>query len=123
MGKAGAVLGMMLVMVWSGLSFARAETSPDELQQRFDRKYQQYLRADSQMLLPLPTMEVSEWKHLEERALLQKVFSEPDVYYNAKVYTFTLFKVERGEYYLRAKGGFWGMDELFYGPLKESDFE
>jgi hypothetical protein len=101
-----------------------AEISPATLQQNFDRKYQQYLRPDSQMLLPLPSIAMAEWKRLQESGVLEKIYSEPNVYYNAKVYTLTMFRANgSGEYYLQAKGGFWGMDELAYGPLTEKDFE
>jgi hypothetical protein len=114
-------LGLLMGMVQSGWT---ADPSPDTLQQDFNRKYQQYLRADSQMLLPLPSLEMGAWKRLLESGTLEKIYSEPNVYYNAKVYTLTLFRAKgNGEYYLDAKGGFWGMDELVYGPLSEKDFE
>ena len=101
-----------------------AEPSPEELQKKFHEKYQQYLRSDSQMLLPLPSIEITEWKRLLTGSGLEKIYTEPGVYYNAKVYTLTLFRAkESGQYYLDAKGGFWGMDELAYGPLSEKDFE
>lgn len=97
---------------------AAAEISPDEIQEKFNRKYQDYLRADSQMLLPFPKLEAHEWKKILETRLLKQVYSEPGKYYNNKVYTFTLFQdVAEDSYFLDAKGGFWGMDELFYGPL------
>ena len=113
------VLGLLIATMqgWA------AESSPETLQQNFNRKYQQYLRADSQMLLPLPTIEMAAWKHMLESGVLEKIYSEPNVYYNAKVYTLTMVRAKSGEYYLDAKGGFWGMDELAYGPFSEKDFE
>ena len=114
-------LGLLMAMMQNGWA---GDSSPDTLQQDFNRKYQQYLRADSQMLLPLPSLEMGAWKRLLESGTLEKIYSEPNVYYNAKVYTLTLFRAKgSGEYYLDAKGGFWGMDELVYGPLSEKDFE
>lgn len=101
-----------------------AGASPEVMQENFHRKYEQYLRADSQMLLPLPTLEVPVLKKMLESGQLEKIYSEPNVYYNAKVYTLTLFRAkETGDYYLDAKGGFWGMDELAYGPLSQKDIE
>jgi hypothetical protein len=115
------VLGLLIGTMQGGWA---AEPSPEALQQNFHRKYQQYLRADSQMLLPLPSIELAAWKRMLESGGLEKIYSEPNVYYNAKVYTLTMFRAKgSGEYYLDAKGGFWGMDELAYGPLSEKDFE
>lgn len=107
---------------WS--TIAMAEATPDELQEKFNRKYQQYLGADSQMLLPFTAIEAQEWKRIQENRSLLKVYSDPGKFYNQKVYTFTLYRAgDSGEYYLNAKGGFWGMDELSYGPLTEQAFE
>lgn len=103
---------------------AMAEATPDELQENFNRKYQQYLGADSQMLLPFAAIEAQEWRHIQESRPLLKIYSEPGKYYNQKVYTFALYRAgDTGEYYLNAKGGFWGMDELTYGPLTEKAFK
>jgi len=54
---------------------------------------------------------------------LHQVYQEPGKYYNSKVYVFTLYQeeVDGGAYYLDATGGFWGMDELVYGPLSAQD--
>lgn len=105
-------------------TIAMAEATPDELQEKFNRKYQQYLGADSQMLLPFTAIEAQEWRRTQESRSLLKMYSEPGKYYNQKVYTFTLYRAgDTGEYYLNAKGGFWGMDELTYGPLTEKAFE
>ena len=116
--KLAAALALLLAMP------VFAEPASDELQAGFNRKYQQYLGADSQMLLPFTLMEAQEWKRIQESRPLHKVYSEPGKYYNQKVYTFTLYRADdSGEYYLNAKGGFWGMDELTYGPLTEKTFE
>lgn len=117
---AALLLGM--VGIWQAA--VAAEPTGSELQQKFNQKYQQYLRADSQMLLPFPLLEMAAWKQIVDSRALDKLYSEPGVYYNNKVYTLTLYRAQdNGEYYLNAKGGFWGMDELSYGPLKEKDFE
>lgn len=103
---------------------ATAETTPAELQEKFNRKYQQYLGADSQMLLPFTAIEAQAWRRIQESRSLLKMYSEPGKYYNRKVYTFTLYRAgDTGEYYLNVKGGFWGMDELTYGPLTGKAFE
>ena len=116
--KLAAVLALLVVIP------AFAEPTADGLQAGFNRKYQQYLGADSQMLLPFALIEAHEWKHIQEGRPLLKVYSEPGKYYNQKIYTFTLYQAgDTGEYYLNAKGGFWGMDELTYGPLTEKIFE
>ena len=81
-------------------------------------KYQAYLQPESQSLLPLPPIDKAAWKNIVERRPLRVVYREPGKYYNNKVYTFTLYQAtDDGAYYLDAKGGFWGMDELAYGPL------
>lgn len=115
-------LAVVLVLLFAVPAFA--EPTPDELQASFNRKYQQYLGADSQMSLPFTLIEAHEWKRIQESRSLLKVYSEPGKYYNQKVYTFTLYRAgDSGEYYLNAKGGFWGMDELSYGPLTQKTFE
>jgi len=91
-----------------------------QLQQQFDTRYKNYMGTDAQSLLPFPTLEKQDWEKLRSTHTLKKIFVEPDVFYNAKSYTFTLFQAEDGNYYLDAKGGFWGMDELFYGPIGPS---
>ena len=94
------------------------------MQQRFNQKYATYLQADSQALLPLPQLEKPAWKKLQESRPLRKIYSEPDKFYNNKVYVFTLYQATGdGSYYLDAVGGFWGMDELVYGPLSERDLQ
>lgn len=88
-----------------------------QMQQQFDTRYKNYMGTNAQALLPFATMEKQDWEKLRSAHTLKKVFVEPDVFYNAKSYVFTLFQAEDGNYYLDAKGGFWGMDELFYGPI------
>lgn len=94
------------------------------IQERFNQKYATYLQSDSQALLPLPQLEKPAWKKLQESRPLRKIYSEPDKFYNNKVYVFTLYQAtDDGSYYLDAVGGFWGMDELIYGPLNERDLQ
>lgn len=110
-----------VVLADETLSDAAVATS---FQTGFDQKYKEYLKADSQMLLPFPKLELQEWKNLAQTRSLQQLYVEPDRFYNNKVYTFTLYKAaDDGSYYLDAKGGFWGMDELVYGPLQEQELK
>lgn len=112
----------LLVLSCNGAAAAPAAPASSAIQQGFNSKYKDYLNADSQALLPFPRLELPEWKKIQEGRPLRKVYSEPGKYYNSKVYTFTLYQAtDDGAYYLDAKGGFWGMDELVYGPLDERD--
>lgn len=89
-----------------------------EIQTGFNQRYKDYLGVDSQALLPFPKLEVQEWKKIIASRSLKIVYTEPEKFYNNKVYSFTLYQVaDDGSYYLDAKGGFWGMDELVYGPI------
>lgn len=89
-----------------------------EIQTGFNQRYKDYFGADSQALLPLPKLEVQEWKKVIASRPLKIVYTEPDKFYNNKIYSFTLYQAaDDGSYYLDAKGGFWGMDELVYGPI------
>ena len=110
------LLALALAISLNGFA---GDASPDaaELQQRFNQKYRDYLTPESQALLPFPALEMAEWNKLLAGRPLQVLYREPGKYYNNKVYTFTLYRAEDGAYYLDAKGGFWGMDELAYGPL------
>ncbi|MCX7628071.1 MAG: hypothetical protein N2Z69_06645 [Methylophilaceae bacterium] len=111
-------MGWRVLLASAGLgvmSWALAQDAA--LQAAFERRYQDYLHAASQALLPFPQVGKTDWKRLKETHPLQVVFVAPDRYYNGKVYTLTLYQAEDGRYYLEAKGGFWGMDELAYGPL------
>lgn len=98
--------------------------SADSVQETFNRKYRDFLSHNSQALLPLPQLSKAEWKTLGETRQLQQLYSEPERFYNSKTYTFTMYRAEQsGDYYLDAKGGFWGMEELIYGPLQETDLQ
>lgn len=118
--RAGAVM-LLFSLLLPGVAVA---VDGQALQAAFEQRYRDYLGAGSQALLPFPKLEKPDWKKLQESRPLNTVFSAPDRYYNAKVYTLTLYQAEDdGSLYLDAKGGFWGMDELVYGPLKESDLK
>ena len=91
--------------------------------QAFVTKYADYLRAESQTPLPLPAIAKADWPDLVARLKLAKIFVEPDRYYLAKLFTLTCYQAEDGRYYLDAKGGFWGMDQLYYGPFSEADLK
>lgn len=97
--------------------------APFDAQQAFNTKFATYLRAESQTPLPLPAIAKADWPALAARLKLSKVFVEPDRYYLAKVYTLTCYRTEDGHYYLDVKGGFWGMDQLYYGPFTEADLK
>lgn len=98
---------------------AHAESS---LQEKFNLKYRDFLAQSSQSVLPLPQLSVADWKRLRDSRSLKVVYSEPDRFYNNKTYTFTMYQAaDDGSYYLDAKGGFWGMDELVYGPINGAD--
>jgi len=94
----------------------------EAIQSAFNQRYQTFFGPDSTSLLPLPAIDKQEWKRMREKKALHQVYQEPGKYYNSKVYVFTLYKDEEdGAYYLDATGGFWGMDELVYGPLSAQD--
>lgn len=92
------------------------------LQQAFNAKFADYLRADSQTPLPLPAIAKADWPGLTGGLQLARVFVEADRYYLAKLFTFTCYQGADGRYYLDVKGGFWGMDQLYYGPFDAADF-
>jgi|APLak6261659701_1056019.scaffolds.fasta_scaffold01655_3 hypothetical protein len=97
---------------------------PSEIQMGFNQRFKDYFGANSQALLPFPKLEVQEWKKVLTSRPLKIVFTESDKYYNNKVYSFTLYQTtDDGSYYLDAKGGFWGMDELVYGPVTEKELK
>ena len=117
-------LNKMLVTLLALMPVLALAAGTLEMQEKFNRKYQSYLTAESQALLPLPPLDLQEWKRIQENRPLRLIFREPDRYYNNKVYTLTLYQAtDSEEYYLNAKGGFWGMDELAYGPFKETALE
>ena len=112
-----AVLGLML---WLDLPSAHAEDA--SIQSAFNARYRNYFGSESQSLLPFSTLEKPAWQELQQTRKLEEVYREADKYYNSKVYTFTLYRdVQNGQYYLDAKGGFWGMDELIYGPIDKAE--
>lgn len=103
---------------------ATAQQAPAEVQAAFNRRYKDYFGPDSQVLLPFSGVEKPEWKKILETKPLRKIYIEPDKYYNSKVYSFTLYQAtDDGSYYLDAKAGFWGMDELIYGPIPAADLK
>ncbi|MGX8881710.1 hypothetical protein ACWWD9_00705 [Methylovorus sp. SPW-M1] len=103
-------------------AMSAAAVGADALQAAFNQRYQTFFGADSNSLLPLPAIDKQDWKHMREKKALRQVYQEPGKYYNSKVYVFTLYQDEDGgAYYLDATGGFWGMDELVYGPLSAQD--
>lgn len=111
------IVGLLMVL-------AASQASADSIQETFNHKYRDFLSQHSQALLPLPQLSKAEWKTIGETRQLQLIFSEPNRFYNSKTYTFTMYRDEQGgSYYLDAKGGFWGMDELIYGPLRETDLQ
>ena len=96
----------------------------DDIQGKFNRKYDTFLSQGSQSLLPLPRIDKADWKKMLESQSMKPVYSEPDRFYNNKTYTFTMYRdLGNGLYYLDAKGGFWGMDELIYGPMDGRDWD
>jgi hypothetical protein len=111
------LLGLVMV-----LAVTRANAV--SVQETFNHKYRDFLSQNSQALLPLPQLSKVEWKTIGETRQLQQIYSEPERFYNSKAYTFTMYRDEQsGAYYLEAKGGFWGMEELIYGPLNSTEWE
>ncbi len=101
-----------------------ANAADGDLQQQFNQKYRDFLSQSSQALLPLPNVSKPDWQKLRATHPLKLIYTEPDKFYNNKTYTFSLYQAtDDGSYYLDAKGGFWGMDELIYGPLKLQDLQ
>lgn len=108
-------LSLLLVLL-QGVAQA-ADDPAQDLQHRFEARYQSYLTPASESLLPFPELELPVWKSLLVTGDLKPVFSRHQVFYNSKTYDFTMYRSGDGRYYLNAKGGFWGMDELVYGPI------
>jgi hypothetical protein len=105
-----------------GDAWADGDVNGTDLQMQINQKYKNYFGPESQMLLPFKPMELPDWKKLQAQTTLRKIYAEPDKYYNGKVYTLTLYQdPTMGTYYLDAKGGFWGMDELVYGPMLQGE--
>ena len=106
-------LGLLL----ASLSAQATDSRADDLQHRFESRYQTYLSPDSQSVLPFEKIQPAVWKDLLASGDLTLVFSLPDVFYTGKTYVFTLYQTGNNQYYLHAKGGFWGMEELAFGPI------
>jgi|SRR5450830_461953 len=103
-------------------SIAMADES--SVQAGFNQKYQDYFGTNSQSLLPFTSMEKTDWKKLQASSPLKVVFVEPDKYYISKLYTLTMYQAaDDGLYYLDVKGGFWGMDDLIYGPISAKELQ
>ena len=116
------ILSGILLLTTAMPSVAEDPVDASDLQQQVNQKYRNYFGADSQALLPFNKVEVKDWKILSTNKVLKRIYTEPDKFYNSKVYTFTLYQAaEDGSYYLDAKGGFWGMDELIYGPISKKE--
>ncbi len=108
---------ILLLALLHALMASAVDTPLGDMQQRFENRYKTFLAPNSQSLLPFAKMELPAWKSLLAGECLKPVFSRPDVFYNNKTYVFTLYQAADGQYYLDAKGGFCGMDELAYGPI------
>lgn len=121
----GQALGLLfcLMAAMAHAADTPLSTQDQPLQERFDIKYKGFLGTENQALLPFAQIVAQDWKKLRETRSLQQVFVEPDVFYNNKNYRFTMYQADDGNYYLDAKGGFWGMDELFYGPIDKSQLQ
>lgn len=106
-------------------SRADEPTTPSSLQDRINLKYKNYFGPNSQSILPFAKMEKPDWHQLQASKTLRLIYTEPGKQYNSKVYTFTLYQLteDGGSYYLDAKGGFWGMDELIYGPISDQELQ
>lgn len=113
-----SIVGIAMLMI-APLLHAE-DPAASSLQTLINHNYGSYFGADSQALLPFSRIEIKDWKNLRANKVLKRIYTEPDKFYNNKVYTFTLYQAtDDGNYYLDAKGGFWGMDELIYGPMTE----
>ena len=112
----------MRYVLWLGLMLAclsayAGDGGAEDLQRRFESRYQTYLSPGSQSTLPFEKMEQAAWKAVLASGDLTAVFSRSGVFYMGKTYVFTLYQADKGRYYLHAKGGFWGMEELAFGPI------
>lgn len=120
-------LSRLMLLLWLALltvgSHAMAEPET-ELQQAFNQRYQNFFAANNQALLPFSRMEKEDWKKLFAAKPFRLIFTEPNKFYNNKAYTFKLYQSpDDHTYYLDAIGGFWGMEELVYGPIPEADLK
>lgn len=115
----GIVPAACALLMLVSTAVADEKSSTALIQKNFHQQYDHFLGPDSQSTLPIPRMEKAEWQKTIIDGHATRIFSEPDVFYNNKVYTFTLFRSNLDDrFYLDAKGGFWGMDEIFYGPIE-----
>jgi hypothetical protein len=110
---------LRLALMLACLNIHAADTATETLQQRFESRYQTYLSPGSQSVLPFEKLELEAWKALQASDDLKPVFSQPEVFYVGKTYIFTMYQAKNGQYYLHAKGGFWGMEELVWGPIPQ----
>lgn len=107
----------LLLLSCSALSAPAVEADADKLQNNFETRYQTFLAPNSLSKLPFDELTKAEWKKLQADSELKIAFQKQDVFYQGKTYVFTLYQSTDGRYYLHAKGGFWGMEELIYGPI------
>jgi hypothetical protein len=108
----------------AALTHAEGPVPTTNLQDQINLKFRNYFGPDSQALLPFNKMETPDWKKFSASKTLKRIYTEADKFYNSKVYTLTLYQAEEdGSYYLDAKGGFWGMDELVYGPISAQELQ
>jgi hypothetical protein len=115
------LLLLFALLTVSSYAIAEPETG---IQQAFNQRYQNFFAASNQALLPFARMEKDEWKKLLAGKAFKLVFTEPNKFYNNKTYTFRLYQsLDDNTYYLDAIGGFWGMEELVYGPIPEADLK
>lgn len=110
---------VLLGLLFTCLNVKAADSTAEDIQHSFESRYQTYLVPSSQNALPFDKLEKSAWKALQAGDGLKLVFSKADVFYIGKTYVFSLYQAADGQYYLHAKGGFWGMEELAWGPIKQ----
>lgn len=103
---------------------SHAEDIENSLQTAFNKRYADYFQAGSQAALPFVRMDKQDWKKLFSGGDFQLIFSEPERFYGGKSYTLKLYR-ETGKnlFYLDAIGGFWGMEELVFGPIPEQELK
>jgi hypothetical protein len=109
---------ILFVLLLTCFTVKAAEYTSEGIQHSFESRYQTYLVPSSQNALPFDKLETAAWKALQAGGGLKLIFSKPDVFYIGKTYVFALYQAGDGQYYLHAKGGFWGMEELAWGPIK-----
>ena len=107
----------LFVFILFSLWVNAEESSAEKMQTNFETRYREFLASDSQGKLPFNELTKSDWKTLTANEHLKIAFQKQDVFYQGKTYVFTLYQSTQGKFYLNAKGGFWGMEELVYGPI------